>query len=60
MHFREDFLGGFGPHEGSGMGIALGDVRLNSGNQFRDAAEYTATNLFGRQVAKDPFDQIEP
>ena len=42
------------------MGSALGDVRLNGGNQLRDTAKHAATNLCGRQVAKDPFDQIEP
>ena len=42
------------------MRITLGDVRVNRRNQLRDAAEHTATNLFGRQVAKDAFHQIEP
>ena len=42
------------------MGIALGDVRVNRGNQLRDTAKDPATNLFGRQVSKHTFDQVEP
>ena len=57
VHVRQDLLRGFGPHKRFGMGIALGDVR---GNQLRDTAKHSATNLFGRQVSKDAFHQIEP
>ena len=42
------------------MRITLGDVGVNRRNQLRDAAEYAASNLFGRQVAKDAFHQIQP
>ena len=42
------------------MGIALGDVRVNRRNQLRDTAKDSATNLFGRQVSKDAFHQVEP
>ena len=42
------------------MGIALGDVSVNRRNQLRDTAKDSATNLFGRQVAKDAFHQVEP
>jgi hypothetical protein len=42
------------------MGIALSDVCVNGGNQLGDTAKYSATNLFGCQVAKDAFHQIEP
>ena len=42
------------------MGIALGDVRVNCRNQLRDTAKNPATNLFGREVSKDAFDQVEP
>ncbi len=60
VHFRQDLLRGFGPHKWFRMGIALGNVRINRGNQRRDTAEHSATNLFGRQVSKDTFHQIEP
>ena len=60
MHFCQDVLCGFGPHKGFGMGIALGDVRVNGRNQLRDTAKDPATNLFGREVSKHAFDQVEP
>ena len=60
MHFRQDLLRGFGPHKRFGMGIALGDVPVNRRDQLRDTAKDPATNLFGRQIAKDAFHQIEP
>ena len=40
--------------------MALGDVRFNRRNQLRDAAKDPATNLFGRQVSQNAFDQVEP
>ena len=45
-----------------GVGWVLRWVMYTSmaGNQLRDTAEHAATNLFGRQVTKDAFDQIEP
>jgi len=42
------------------MGIAVGDLCVNGCNQLRDTAKHLATNLFGRQVAKDTFNQLEP
>lgn len=60
MYFRQDRLCGFGPHKRCGMDIALSDVRVNRRNQLRDTAEHPATGLFGRQVAKGTFHQIEP
>ena len=46
--------------KGCGLSMALGDVRVNRRNQLWDTAKHAATKLFGRQVAKDAFDQIEP
>lgn len=60
MHFCQDLSRSFGPHEGFGVGIAVGDVRVNGGNQLGDAAEDPAAQLFGRQVTKDAFHQVEP
>ena len=40
--------------------MALGDVCFNRRNQLRDTAKDPATNLFGRQVSKNAFDQGEP
>ena len=60
MHVCQDVLCGCGPPERFGRGIALGDRCGTRSHELRDTAKAPATNLFGRQVSTDAFDQVEP
>ena len=60
MHVCQDVLCGSGPPERFGRGIALGDRCGTRSHELRETAKAPATNLFGRQVSTDAFEQVEP
>lgn len=55
LYVHQNLLCRIGPHQGCGMGMALGHVRVNGRHQLRDTAQHAATKLFGRQVANEAF-----
>ena len=56
----QDVIGGFGPNEGSGVGIDGLDVSFDGGFQFRGRAVDTAADLFFGEIGKKAFDLVEP
>jgi hypothetical protein len=48
------------PEEGFGAFISLVDILVDSGNEFRDAAEGAATEAFIRQFSEPTLHPIEP
>ena len=59
-HLLEDVAGLGRPDERFGILVMHGDLLFDSGGQFRHAAKDAATQSFGRDIAEESLDHIEP
>ena len=59
-NFCKDVLGLGSPDEGFGIFVVQGDVLLDGGGEFRDAAKHAVAQTFGGDVAEEALDHVEP
>ena len=57
--FQNRLCGG-GPDEGFGAFVRLGDILIDGGNEFRDAAEGAATDALVGDLGKPVLDLVQP
>lgn len=50
----------FGPDEGLGLGIVMGDIRVDRGDEFGHAGEHAAAQASGSDVAEESLDDVQP
>ena len=60
LNLREDIAGFCGPDERFRCGVVVVDIFVNGSNQIVDTAKDAATDAFGREVAEESLDHIEP
>src|SRR5207237_2743040 len=60
VEFSQNGLGGFGPDEGLGAGIVLGEIRIDGGLQVGDRAEDAAADVLPGYHGKEILDGVEP
>ena len=58
VELGQDDLGGFGPDEGFGTGIVLGEISIDGGLQVDDRAEHTTADALPRHLGEDVLDRV--
>ena len=48
------------PDKGFRCGVVVVDVVVNRHDQILDTSKDTATEAFGREIAEEPFDHVQP
>ena len=56
----EDVIGGFGPDEGFGGTVGLGDEAVDRGLKVDDGFEHSALQPLSRQLGQEAFDRVGP
>ena len=56
----EDVGGRLGPDVGGRVNVVSLDMLLDSGDEIRDAAKDTSSQLLLGEVTEEPFDHVEP
>jgi len=60
LELGEDDVGGFGPHEGLGVGVELGDPAVEGRLEIDEAVEHAATDPLAGQRREHGLDGVEP
>src|SRR5215472_11641423 len=60
VELGQDDLGGFGPDEGFGAGVVLGEISIDGGLQVDDRAEHTTADALPRHLGEEVLDRVEP
>src|SRR5437870_8776304 len=60
IELGEDGVSGFGPEEGFGAGVVLGEISIDGGLQVDDRAEHAAADALPGHLGEEVLDRVEP
>src|SRR3954451_16980840 len=60
IQLSDDLVGAFGPDEGPGIVIVLGNVAVDRGLQLDDRAEHAAPEATPGQRGEEALDRVQP
>src|SRR5206468_11181584 len=60
IELGEDGVSGFGPEEGFGAGVVLGEISIDGGLQVDDRAEHAVADALPRHLGEEVLDRVEP